>query len=130
MIGTYGEDCPPLAAALRQDPSSELGTPESWRQSLVAEARDTIAGVAQVEGDKVSDLWVAAACRGLGVGSALLAACEERIRSAGHTEARLNVVSTNARARAFYLARGWVEVGRRPSPRWPLPPYVDLVKVV
>lgn len=129
-IQTYGGECPALAASLQQDPSAEFGTPEAWRGSLVAAAGNAIAGVAQVEGNQVSDLWVAVASRGLGLGSALLAACEERIRSAGHGEARLNVVSTNERALAFYLARGWVEVGRRPSPRWPLPPYVDLVKVL
>jgi GNAT superfamily N-acetyltransferase len=70
-----------------------------------------VAGFAIVVGDEVEQLYVAATHRGRGVGDALLADAERRIRAAGHPTAWLAVVPGNARARRFYGRRGWSDAG-------------------
>jgi ribosomal protein S18 acetylase RimI-like enzyme len=51
--------------------------------------------------------------QGLGLGSALIAAAEERIRGRGVTVARLGVEDDNPRARALYERLGYRAVHRR-----------------
>ncbi|GAA1464968.1 GNAT family N-acetyltransferase [Microbacterium thalassium] len=46
-----------------------------------------------------------------GVGHALLAACEDGLRSQGFTEAHLWVLEGNTRAEDFYARHGWSEDG-------------------
>jgi ribosomal protein S18 acetylase RimI-like enzyme len=52
-------------------------------------------------------LAVVEACRGRGLGSALLAAAEERLREAGVRQINLMVYEENGRAEAIYLRRGY-----------------------
>lgn len=124
----YGSECPELAEALRCDPEAEFGSPDSWRDAMIVEDAGVIAGVVSVEDHRIADLWIRSRSRDRGLGSRLLAAAEKRIRDSGHRIARLSVVSSNERALRFYKTHGWAEAGRRPSPRWALAPYVDLVK--
>lgn len=49
--------------------------------------------------------------QGLGIGTGLVAALEERIRAMGHAQAALTVEHDNPRARALYLRLGY-----RPDP--------------
>ena len=51
--------------------------------------------------------------QGLGLGTALIATAEERIRRRGLTVARIGVEDDNPRARALYERLGYQEVGRR-----------------
>jgi ribosomal protein S18 acetylase RimI-like enzyme len=51
--------------------------------------------------------------QGLGLGTALIAAAEERIRRRGIAVARIGVEDDNPRARALYERLGYYEVGRR-----------------
>jgi ribosomal protein S18 acetylase RimI-like enzyme len=51
--------------------------------------------------------------QGLGLGTALIAAAEKRIRRRGFTVARVGVEDDNPRARALYERLGYQEVGRR-----------------
>ncbi len=51
--------------------------------------------------------------QGLGLGTALIAAAEDRIRRRGLTVARIGVEDDNPRARALYERLGYQEVGRR-----------------
>jgi ribosomal protein S18 acetylase RimI-like enzyme len=51
--------------------------------------------------------------QGLGLGTALIAAAEERIRRRGLTVARMGVEDDNPRARALYERLGYQEVSRR-----------------
>jgi ribosomal protein S18 acetylase RimI-like enzyme len=55
-------------------------------------------------------LCVAAAARGKGVGTALLAAITDEARVRGYGAVRLDVIDTNPRARALYERQGFVAV--------------------
>jgi len=57
----------------------------------------------------VDMLWVSAACRGLGAGTALLAAAEAEARRRGCTKAHLDTISFQARP--FYEKLGWTLFG-------------------
>jgi ribosomal protein S18 acetylase RimI-like enzyme len=79
---------------------------EDWSLAWVAISGLDIAGMTLTDREWLSDLWVLGPFRGLGAGTAL-AAAEAEIARRGHAVARLRVVQSNARARAFYEARGW-----------------------
>lgn len=55
----------------------------------------------------VPDLGVAQAMRGKGIGTALLAACEERARRAGREWVRLSVLAANGDAHKLYRRLGY-----------------------
>lgn len=80
---------------------------EPWERSLVAVEGCRLVGVALTEGDRVEDLWIEAAARRRGLGTALLAAAEREIAARGHPQARLRLIAENRAARTFYEARGW-----------------------
>lgn len=60
---------------------------------------------------EVRSVYVDPSVAGRGLGSVLLVAAEEALRSWGADEATLWVVAGNAPARAFYEARGWAADG-------------------
>lgn len=77
-----------------------------WRVALLALLeRDT-------ENDRflMDGIFVAPAARGQGVGTALLDAIADKARTRGHSEARLDVIDTNPRARALYERQGFVAI--------------------
>jgi ribosomal-protein-alanine N-acetyltransferase len=76
---------------------------------MVADWGGAPAGIAARDGagDYISDLWVAPDREGRGVGSALLAALESAIAEAGHSAARLEVLTANARAMMLYRRLGY-----------------------
>ncbi|XVS65852.1 N-acetyltransferase family protein [Actinosynnema sp. CA-299493] len=83
---------------------------------LCADLDHEFAGFAQVRaGGELGLLHVAPARWGNGVGLALHDAAVDALRDLGVTTARLDVFAHNHRARRFYLARGWREVGRDES---------------
>ncbi|MFV0360890.1 GNAT family N-acetyltransferase [Tropicimonas sp.] len=57
-------------------------------------------------------LFVAAAARGQGVGSALIEAIQATARARGCESVRLDVIDRNHRARALYERHGFIAVGR------------------
>lgn len=90
---------------------------------LVAEVDGAIAGTAGVDAvgrrDKVRHratfgISLDEAYWGLGIGSALTAACIGCARQAGYAQLELEVVEDNARAIALYKKAGFVECGRNP----------------
>jgi len=109
VIGKYDEDG---ARALWRP---TLTGPPAADVVLVAEraGRDVL-GVARVGRDPdeptaghVHSLYVRPDAQGLGVGTLLLAAADDRFRRDGVHEATLWVFAANAAARAFYSRRGW-----------------------
>ncbi len=77
---------------------------ENVDQILVAEIGGRIAGIGATEdGDNyISDLWVLPECEGLGVGSALVRALENRIAAHGHETVEIEVMTANTRALGLY----------------------------
>ena len=55
----------------------------------------------------IQDLGVAAGLRGRGIGTALIAACEERARRAGRQWLRISVLAANADAERLYRREGF-----------------------
>jgi ribosomal protein S18 acetylase RimI-like enzyme len=96
-----------------------------WRELLagetarteVAEVEGRVAGFVAVGAVQHADpepglgellaLYVDPPAQGAGLGRALLAAGEDRLRALGHDRAVLCVFVRNERARAFYAAHGW-----------------------
>ena len=52
-------------------------------------------------------IFVTKEARGKGIGSQLLAAIEDKARTAGKTSVRLDVINTNPRAKELYAKRGY-----------------------
>ena len=85
---------------------------------------DRSVGLCLIRGSEISQLFVAASARRLGVGQVLLADAERRIALSGHVEAWLTVVRSNDQVRGFYERHGWrrdglasieIEHGSRPD---------------
>ena len=90
---------------------------------LIAEVDGAIAGTAGVDAlgrrDKVRHratfgISLDQAYWGLGIGTALTAACIECARQAGYEQLELEVVEDNVRAISLYRRAGFVEYGRNP----------------
>jgi ribosomal-protein-alanine N-acetyltransferase len=83
----------------------------------VAAADDGVIGytVMWFAGDEaeLANLAVSPAARRRGLGGVLLDAALDEARARGSTVVYLEVRDSNAAARALYLSRGFVEVGRR-----------------
>jgi GNAT superfamily N-acetyltransferase len=102
---------------------------DDWSAALVACTGDAIVGVGLSQDDVVSDLWVHPSAQGLGAGTTLLAALEQEIAARGFATARLRCLEPNSKSRAFYVARGWVQVRVYPHETIPVRT-VDYEKVV
>lgn len=87
---------------------------EFWVAELDGEA----VGFVDVEGDFVNALHVSSARARRGVGWMLMDRAEALIGDAGFAAARLETDTFNARARAFYARRGYLEVDRYPDAEW------------
>lgn len=70
----------------------------------------------EVDNDRflLDGICVAPAARGLGVGSALMAAIEDEARMRGYAYVRLDVIDSNWRARALYQRLGYAAVNTVP----------------
>lgn len=89
-------------------------------ETLVAELEGEPAALAATElgDDEISDLWVAPAHAGRGLGSALLDAQCEIVRGRGFETVRLQLLTGNQRAFRLYERHGFVVTwqGRQPDP--------------
>lgn len=91
--------------------------PDRTSTLVVVDGSDVVRGFAQVgptqDGTGGPDLgelyaiYLSPAAIGIGVGRELLAAATDRLRAAGFTAARLDVLPGNDRARRVYEAAGW-----------------------
>ena len=104
----------------------------SWQQQ--ASAEDRVAIVAEIAGRLVGmvlggpglsaepaahlgAMWVEPTARGRGVAASLVAAVDAWARAAGYPVLALGVTTSNAHAIALYERLGFVDTGRRFSPR-------------
>jgi GNAT superfamily N-acetyltransferase len=100
-----------------------LDAPGPGATILVAEHAGAVVGFASLGPSRDSDagppvgelyaIYVDPDAWGRGVGRALMAGALERLAGAGHAAARVWVLESNARARRFYEAGGWVADGER-----------------
>jgi GNAT superfamily N-acetyltransferase len=88
---------------------AEDGTPVGTATGAEYEAEPAVA--------HVYAMWVASDARGAGVGRALLDSVEAWARDRGCGRLVLTVTETNAAARAFYGACGFIETGDRAALR-------------
>ena len=84
--------------------------PEVIARTTVAEDLTGIVGFVTVDEDELDLLFVDGRGRGSGIAGLLLARAEREIADRFDT-AWLEVVTGNARARAFYARRGWRDTG-------------------
>lgn len=75
------------------------------------ESGDLVHGFVVIDGDRIEQLYVLAAVRGIGIGRALLRHAEQSIARGGHPHARLAIVPGNTRARAIVEQAGWRDDG-------------------
>jgi ribosomal protein S18 acetylase RimI-like enzyme len=68
-------------------------------------------GLCIVKGAEIYQIFVSPKAQGTGAAAALITDGLERIRAAGHTTAKLDVVPENTRAIAFYEKMGWRKKG-------------------
>jgi GNAT superfamily N-acetyltransferase len=95
----------------------------SWLPTtLVHESSGLAVGFASWHHDLLAALYVAHSHRGSGVAGQLLAGVEYRMSLGGVTDAWLNCVVGNHRARCFYERLGWCHTGEvmDPVPFWRL----------
>jgi GNAT superfamily N-acetyltransferase len=117
-------EVPAALVAARTTASFRRRAGDRVPDTLVVEVGGVVVGFVMTDADEVDQVYVAPVGRGSGAAIALLAAAEERIRSAGHSAAWLAVVRGNARARAFYERQGWADQGEfthdAPGPAGPI----------
>lgn len=65
-------------------------------------------GFCSVVADEIYQFYVAPEARGSGLAARLMTEGEQRIATAGHAQARLDVALGNDRAIRFYAKHGWV----------------------
>ncbi|HYE00457.1 MAG TPA: N-acetyltransferase [Alphaproteobacteria bacterium] len=94
----------------REDPATAY-VQEMWQEMVVAGDGSAVAGMLHVVDDVVAAIHVDPRLRGCGIGGALMDFGEREI-FARHAEARLEVLSFNTSAQAFYRKRGYLEAGR------------------
>jgi predicted cupin superfamily sugar epimerase/ribosomal protein S18 acetylase RimI-like enzyme len=102
---------PDELAAVRTSASFRERTLTRIPHTQVALVDGEVAGFVVVHDDELEQVYVAAAHRGRGVASALMAAGLRRVAAHGHRRAWLVVAAGNARARRFYEREGWVDAG-------------------
>ena len=88
--------------------------PKRVADTTVAEVDGRVAGFIMVVDDEVEQIYVGAGHRGRGVAGVLMAEAERQVAEGGYDVAWLAVAIGNMRARAFYEAQGWVNVGDLP----------------
>lgn len=102
----------PEALAVARTPASFRSRAAQWiGDTSVAVVAGAVAGFVMVVGDEVEQVYVDSAHRGTDVAALLLDEAQRLVAAAGHRQAWLAVVASNARARRFYERRGWIDEG-------------------
>lgn len=106
----HDDHVPPALVADRRPAYFHGRAPELVERTTVAEDDSGVVGFVTVTDDELDLLFVAARGRGSGVAADLLASGERQL-AWRHETAWLDVVTGNARARAFYARHGWRDAG-------------------
>ena len=102
---------PDELVALRTRDTFDTRAAERVADTEVLEVDGEVVGFTMLCGDEVEQVFLAPSARGAGHADRLLLGAERRLAAAGHERGWLAVVPGNARARAFYARRGWVDEG-------------------
>lgn len=102
---------PEALAAARTPASFRSRAAQRIDDTTVAVVAGAVAGFVMVVGDEVEQVYVDSGHRGGGVAALLLDEAQRLVAAAGHRQAWLAVVPSNARARRFYERRGWIDEG-------------------
>lgn len=110
MVGYRADGCS-FAGGTVEDLRAHYGVlGAGWRMPLLwALGQDAVE-----DGLAIDGICVAEEARGLGIGSALIAAICDEARARGYASVRLEVVDTNPRARALYARLGFAVVRETP----------------
>jgi GNAT superfamily N-acetyltransferase len=107
-----------------QDPAiAEIRTPLYFSdrvddlavKPLLAFVDDHPAAMASLDGEAVDQLFVLSPWRGIGVGRAMLGACEEVMAERGIKIGKVSCICGNAPARQFYERCNWTLTGLNPQ---------------
>jgi len=103
----YRSRYPEMAADSSKTDAVWLEYSELCRDFLVAEIDGRIVGTVRTADDKICELYVESDMRARGVGAALLAAVERRLRIRGVATCRLDAARDYPEVVAFYERQGW-----------------------
>jgi GNAT superfamily N-acetyltransferase len=106
------------AVAFRAEARPSVYVGERGHAFMVGERGGEVLGFVDWDGDFVNALHVHSRAARTGVGAALMDVAEAAIAAAGHSAARLETDTFNARSQAFYAARGYREADRYPDEEW------------
>lgn len=109
FLASYGEMMPPtyVEGVLENNVISRLAY-KRWDECFLAEDEGAPAGVMQLQGNYIAELWVHPEHQGKGAGTALIKAAETQAVSEGHGHLTLCVYGCNTNAREFYRNRGFI----------------------
>ena len=88
------------------------------RHFWVAERGGDVLGFVDWDGEFVNALHIHSSAARSGIGNALMDHAEAEIAGSGHNSVKLETHSFNARSRAFYTKRGFVEQDAYPDTEW------------
>jgi len=110
-VESHAEHVPAELTAQRTPDSFHARLTDMLETTLVTGPIGAPIGFCAIKDNEVYQMYVSPTARGTGSAAALISAGCDAIKSAGHSQAKLDVIAENPRARAFYEKMGWVSQG-------------------
>jgi putative acetyltransferase len=108
---SHADHVPEALRAHRTYDSFHIRLKDMLETTLVTGPVGAPIGFCAIKNNEIYQMYVSPAARGTGAAAALISAGCDIIKSAGHAQARLDVIAENPRARAFYEKMGWQSQG-------------------
>ena len=108
---SHADHVPQALLARRTHDSFDIRMADMIETTLVTGPIGAPIGFCSLKNNEIYQIYVSPAARGTGAAAALISAGCDAIKSAGHNQARLDVIAKNPRARAFYEKMGWENQG-------------------